>query len=50
MVVDTDTLRTCRAEGVERFPTPEARAVPAAPFLLDLASSDNGASLTVTWP
>lgn len=46
-IIDTDMLRECWAEGASRYPKPEAWAVKAAPFLLQLGAKDNGKSLSV---
>lgn len=46
-IIDTDMLRCCWAEDAGAFPSPDAWAERAAPFLLGLSAADNGASLTV---
>ncbi len=46
-VIDTDMLRSCRAEGAASFPKAEAWAKTAAPFILKLGAKDNGQSLSV---
>ncbi len=46
-VIDTDMLRSCRAEGAAGFPKAAAWAEAAAPFILGLGPKDNGKSLSV---
>ena len=46
-VIDTDMLRGAWGDGASAYPTADAWAVRAAPFLLKLGPSDNGRSLTV---
>lgn len=46
-VIDTDMLRSCFGEGAGGYPTPDAWAKKAVPFLLSLDESHNGHSLTV---
>jgi NAD(P)-dependent dehydrogenase (short-subunit alcohol dehydrogenase family) len=46
-VIDTDMLRLCWPEGASNHPKAEAWAKVAAPFILRLGATDNGASLSV---
>lgn len=46
-VIDTDMLRQCFGDGASAYPTPEAWAKKAVPFLLALGRKDNGQPLTV---
>lgn len=46
-IIDTDMLRQAWADGASAYPTAEAWAVRAAPFLLGLGAKDNGRSLSV---
>ncbi|MBI1375086.1 MAG: SDR family NAD(P)-dependent oxidoreductase [Phycisphaera sp.] len=46
-VIDTDMLRTCWADGAASFPDADTWSQRAAPFMLNLTASDNGASLSV---
>jgi NAD(P)-dependent dehydrogenase (short-subunit alcohol dehydrogenase family) len=46
-VIDTDMLRSAWGDGAGAYPTADAWAVRAAPFLLKLGPTDNGRSLTV---
>jgi NAD(P)-dependent dehydrogenase (short-subunit alcohol dehydrogenase family) len=47
-VIDTDMLRSCRADGAGSYPKATAWAETAAPFILGLGSKDNGQSLSVS--
>ncbi len=47
-VIDTDMLRQCWAAGASAYPKAAAWAEKAAPFLLSLGASHNGASLGVS--
>lgn len=47
-VIDTDMLRQAWADDAGAYPTAEAWAKRAAPFLLGLGPKDNGRSLTVS--
>lgn len=47
-VIDTDMLRQAWADGASAYPTAEAWAARAAPFLLALGPKDNGRSLSVS--
>lgn len=49
-IIDTEMLRKCWTEGggTSHFPTAEAWAKTAAPFILQLSAKDNGRSLSVT--
>ena len=44
--IDTDMLRSCWSENAEMYEKPESWAKRAAPFILNINSKDNGASLT----
>jgi NAD(P)-dependent dehydrogenase (short-subunit alcohol dehydrogenase family) len=46
-VIDTEMLRSCFGTAAGDYPTPEAWAARAAPFLLGLSEKDNGRPLTV---
>jgi NAD(P)-dependent dehydrogenase (short-subunit alcohol dehydrogenase family) len=46
-IINTAMLRQCWADTAASFPSPEAWAKVAAPFLLGLGRKDNGRSLTV---
>jgi NAD(P)-dependent dehydrogenase (short-subunit alcohol dehydrogenase family) len=46
-LINTDMLQSCFAGGANHYPTPEAWAKTAAPFLLKINSADNGKQLTV---
>ncbi len=46
-IIKTDMLQSCFAGGANHYPTPEAWAKTAAPFLLKINSADNGKQLTV---
>jgi NAD(P)-dependent dehydrogenase (short-subunit alcohol dehydrogenase family) len=46
-VIDTAMLRQCYGEGAGDYPSPEAWAKVAAPYLLSLGREHNGQSLTV---
>ncbi|HET6884236.1 MAG TPA: SDR family oxidoreductase [Pirellulales bacterium] len=46
-VIDTDMLRTCFGDDAASYPSPEAWAQRAAPFLLSLGVKDNGQPLSV---
>lgn len=45
-VIHTEMLESCFGEGAASYPTPERWAEKAAPFLLELDTSDNGDPLT----
>ena len=45
-VIDTDMLRSCFGAQAADYPTPEAWAQRAVPFLLELGPEDNGDPLT----
>lgn len=45
-IIATEMLRKCFGPDYESFPSPEAWAITAAPFLTQLKPSDNGSSLT----
>ncbi len=47
-VINTEMLRQCWGDGAEHFPTPEAWAYRAVPFLRKLSARDNGRSLSVS--
>jgi NAD(P)-dependent dehydrogenase (short-subunit alcohol dehydrogenase family) len=46
-VIDTDMLRTCWGGDASSYPSPEAWAERAVPFLLQLGPKDNGKQLSV---
>ncbi|EPS57319.1 hypothetical protein M569_17499, partial [Genlisea aurea] len=46
-VINTEMLQSCFGSSAALYPTPESWAPKAANLLLNLSSSDNGASLTV---
>lgn len=46
-IINTEMLQVCFGAGAEHYPTPEAWARKAVPFLLALGPSDNGEPLTV---
>lgn len=46
-VVNTDMLKSCYGSAASRYPTPEAWARKAAPYILSLSAQHNGKSLTV---
>lgn len=46
-IINTEMLRSCFGANAERYPTPNAWAEKAVPFLLQLSSADNGQPLTV---
>ena len=46
-IIDTDMLRTAWGGGAAAYPSPEAWAERAVPFLLSLGPSHNGRALTV---
>lgn len=46
-VIDTEMLRICFGPAADDYPSPEAWAARAAPFLLGLGEKDNGRPLTV---
>lgn len=46
-IIDTEMLRSCFGADAESYPTPDAWARQAVPFILALGPKDNGASLTV---
>lgn len=46
-VIDTDMLRSCMGGSAGGYPSPEAWAKRAVPFLLKIGASDNGKSLNV---
>ena len=46
-IINTEMLRSCFASGAEYYPSPEAWAKRAVPFLLGLGPAQNGQSLTV---
>ncbi|OWK46545.1 SDR family oxidoreductase [Fimbriiglobus ruber] len=46
-VIDTEMLRQCWADSAGNYPTADAWAARAAPFLLGLGAKDNGRSLSV---
>jgi NAD(P)-dependent dehydrogenase (short-subunit alcohol dehydrogenase family) len=46
-IIDTDMLRSCFGGDAESYPTPEAWAERAVPFLLGLGPNDNGRPLSV---
>jgi NAD(P)-dependent dehydrogenase (short-subunit alcohol dehydrogenase family) len=46
-VIDTDMLRTCWSGDASSYPSPEAWAERAVPFLLQLDPKDNGKQLSV---
>lgn len=46
-IIDTDMLRICFGNEAGNYPTAEAWAESAVPFLLSLKASDNGKPLTV---
>jgi hypothetical protein len=41
-IIDTDMLRTCFGDSAASYPSPDAWARTAVPFLLKLGSKDNG--------
>lgn len=45
-IIDTDMLRSCFGDEAANYPTPEAWAIRAAPFLLGIGAQDNGKPLT----
>ena len=45
-MIDTDMLRSCWGENASLYDKPESWAERVAPFILDINSKDNGASLT----
>ena len=47
-VIDTDMLRSCWNDSAGMHETPDFWAKRAAPFILNISSEDNGASLTVS--
>ena len=47
-VIDTDMLRSCWNDNAGMHETPDIWAKRAAPFILNISSEDNGASLTVS--
>ena len=47
-VIDTDMLRGTWGESAGQYPSPEAWARRAAPFLLQLGPRDNGKSLSIS--
>ena len=47
-VIDTDMLRSCWSDSAGMHETPDFWAKRAAPFILNISSEDNGASLTVS--
>lgn len=46
-IIDTDMLRQCWADGASAYPTADAWAVKAAPYILGLGPQHNGKSLSV---
>ena len=46
-IINTDMLRSCFGGDAAMYPTPEAWAKEAVPYLLGLGARDNGQSLTV---
>jgi NAD(P)-dependent dehydrogenase (short-subunit alcohol dehydrogenase family) len=46
-IIDTDMLRACFGADAGQYPSPEAWAQTAVPYLLALGPADNGRSLTV---
>ena len=46
-IINTDMLQSCFAGGANHYPTPEAWAKTAVPFLLKINPADNGRQLTV---
>jgi NAD(P)-dependent dehydrogenase (short-subunit alcohol dehydrogenase family) len=46
-IINTDMLHSAFGEGASSYPTPEAWAAKAVPFLLALGPKDNGKSLSV---
>jgi NAD(P)-dependent dehydrogenase (short-subunit alcohol dehydrogenase family) len=46
-IIDTDMLRSCFGASAASYPSPDAWARKAVPFLLNLGPSDNGESLSV---
>jgi len=46
-IINTEMLQSCFGSHASSWPQPEEWAVRAAPFFLELGSSDNGRSLTV---
>ena len=46
-IINTDMLRSCFAGDAANYPSPQAWAKTAAPFLLKINASDNGQQLTV---
>jgi NAD(P)-dependent dehydrogenase (short-subunit alcohol dehydrogenase family) len=46
-IINTGMLRSCFGGSASGYPTPQAWAKIAAPFLLKLGASDNGQPLTV---
>lgn len=46
-IIDTDMLRSCFGKDAGQYPTADAWAETAVPFLLALKASDNGKPLTV---
>ncbi len=46
-IIDTEMLRSCWADGAAAHPRPAEWAKTAGPFLLNLATADNGRSLDV---
>ena len=45
-IIDTDMLRECWGDGAGAYPSPDAWARVAAPFLLGLGPANNGEALT----
>ncbi len=45
-VIDTDMLRSCFADGAEQYPSAQAWATRAVPYLLSLGPEHNGQPLT----
>ena len=45
-IIDTDMLRSCFGGSAAHYPTPQAWAKAAVPFLLKLGPTENGRSLT----
>lgn len=46
-IIHTEMLESCFGGGAAGYPSPEAWAKRAAPFLLNLSTKDNGRSVTV---
>jgi NAD(P)-dependent dehydrogenase (short-subunit alcohol dehydrogenase family) len=46
-IIDTDMLRSCFGENSADYPSPDAWAKRAAPFILELGPEDNGDPITV---